>query len=1062
MTDEPRTSAENVSTGETEIAQYQVLGDLVPGIVIICNCETLQIEYANGAFYRELNNRFSSLGEFLSPLELKKVKHAIRFCMENEREEKATISFDPYSEKAHLVRFKPVGDCSILLLATSEILPSGHFEQKEILALIGNISETAAYGMWVFDLDLRKATWSEGMYHLLEIEREKYQHLVAEDAELYHRFIEPSDLPVVNENYRKLLADGDDVDMVYSIITGKGNRKKIHTSIKVLEKNANGLSKCIGINRDISAPTQLSELLLRQASEIALKEKMLMFGTWQYDVLSGQLEWSDGIYWLFGYDPYVERKTLRLDIDFLTRHIDALGENWLADLLAKLGALQKDIFEYSAGVRKKNGDRRKIESQIRVFRNKEGKPVKIYGTSRDITEKDQLMEELISYKQMVQEKEEFLGQGSFEYDLLTGNYFISEGLLKIYGINKAEANDLTLRGLFKTCFEPEEQKRVYSLFKELSVSGGAREIEVSAMVNGERKDLEVYAKVFKSVSGKTERIVGTTKDITAIKALYNELLRFKEDLSERELLLKHGTWQYDLTTGRYSLSDGLFEVFGVKNSLENFRMEDYFLPEELGKANATRHEVLEKGSAYIDGLGIRTAGGELKYIEMFSKLILDKKGDRERIIGIIRDVSRLQSFKKELKDQVMRGDVMNQELTDAKRKLEIKLTELEKANQELELYKQTMLDKDEFLNQGTWEWDLKSGRMDYSRGIYRLFGYHDKDEMAEWDKAGKDTGLHMDEKERKRNAEDWTKILAEADTYLREMEVTTKDGFRRKMETFGKVFRDENGEAYKVIGTTRDITKLKEYEQELEVKINELNRSNKDLEEFAYIASHDLHEPLRKLSTFGQRLGASADQELSPANKDYLDRMLKATDNMRNLIDNLLEFSRVTRSAATFVKTDLNHLITEVLNEQELRIEETNAEVIVDKMPELEIVPSQMKQLFNNLLSNALKFIRPDAKPVIAFRCTRLLPEEILKYKLIQNREYVKIGVEDNGIGFDRMYADKIFQIFQRLHGKSEYSGSGIGLAICRKIVDNHKGLIFAESEPGKGSLFTIILPIKP
>ena len=195
------------------------------------------------------------------------------------------------------------------------------------------------------------------------------------------------------------------------------------------------------------------------------------------------------------------------------------------------------------------------------------------------------------------------------------------------------------------------------------------------------------------------------------------------------------------------------------------------------------------------------------------------------------------------------------------------------------------------------------------------------------------------------------------------MEIVTKDGYRRRLETFGKVFRDENGIPYKVIGTTRDITKLKEYEQELEVKVNELNRSNKDLEEFAYIASHDLHEPLRKLSTFGQRLVSSAREDLSPANRDYLDRMLKAADNMRNLIDNLLEFSRVTRGAATFIKADLNKLVEEVVAEQELRIEESGAQVSIDPMPELEIVPSQIKQVFNNLLNNALKFIRNDAVP---------------------------------------------------------------------------------------------------
>jgi PAS domain S-box-containing protein len=459
---------------------------------------------------------------------------------------------------------------------------------------------------------------------------------------------------------------------------------------------------------------------------------------------------------------------------------------------------------------------------------------------------------------------------------------------------------------------------------------------------------------------------------------------------------------------------------------------------------------------------VLTPSGEVRYVEVFARLVRDNKGKPDRIIGITRDITRIHSFKKELKDQLMRVDTMNQQLTEAKEKLEIQLEKLEKANLELQLYKQTMLDKDEFLNQGTWEWDIKADRMTYSRGIYRLFGYHHKDEMKEWDDNGKDIFRHMDEEEKKRSDEDWEKILEEADTYLREMEIITKDGFQRRLETFGKVFRDEDGNAYKVIGTTRDITKLKEYEQELEVKIDELNRSNRDLEEFAYIASHDLHEPLRKLSTFGQRLSSSAEKELSPTNRDYLDRMLKATENMRNLIDNLLEFSRVTRGAATFIKTDLNQLVEEVISEQELKIEETGATVTAERMPMLEVVPSQLKQVFNNLLNNALKFIQPAVKPIIRFECESLSQAERLRYKLKLNREYYKISVTDNGIGFDKVYADKIFQIFQRLHGKSEYAGSGIGLAICRKIADNHKGLIFAESEPGKGSIFTIILPNKP
>lgn len=436
--------------------------------------------------------------------------------------------------------------------------------------------------------------------------------------------------------------------------------------------------------------------------------------------------------------------------------------------------------------------------------------------------------------------------------------------------------------------------------------------------------------------------------------------------------------------------------------------------------------------------------------------------EKEKVLQKECNDSNHKFLRKDMEEQMRKMDTINQELHEAKEKLESKLAELEKANEELRLYKQTMLEKDEFLNQGTWEWDVKSDHVIFSNGIYRLFGYHQKDDMRTWDILGKNINVHLDENEIRKSKRDWIKILKEADTYLREMEITTKDGYKRRLETFGKVFRDEDGFAYKVIGTTRDITKLKEYEQELEVKIDELNRSNKDLEEFAYIASHDLHEPLRKLSTFGQRLATNAQEELSPVNKDYLDRMLKATENMRNLIDNLLEFSRVTRGGSTFVKTDFNKLIEEVVAEQELKIEETGAEIKICEMPVLEVIPSQMKQLFNNLLNNALKFISPGKKPIVEFCCSFLKPEERSRYKLKNNREYYKITVVDNGIGFDKAYSEKIFQIFQRLHGKADYTGSGIGLAICRKIAENHKGVIFADSEPGSGASFTIILPIKP
>ncbi|HSF44505.1 MAG TPA: PAS domain-containing protein, partial [Chitinophagaceae bacterium] len=705
MTDEhSASSAHTISSGKDDITKYQALGDLVPGIVLVCDCSSFDIEYANSAFYKILKNRYSSLKEFLSPLELKKTKHAIRFCIENGKEEIAMIRFDEKSDTVYQVRFKPIDDCSILLVATADVQPTLNTEQKEIIGLAGNIRDSSGHGMWYFDFTRNCASWSDGMYEVLEIEKSLYEEQVRHDMDFYLRFVDKSDLSFLLEKRKELMETGSDVEVIYHVVTGKGNRRKIHTAINVLEKAQNKVVKCIGISKDITAQSKLSELLLQQASEQALREKMLQFGSWQYDLQTAQLEWSDGTYWLFGYDPYVERRFMHVDLALVLSHLDDVDARSVEDFFRDLDTETRDYFERSFLITKKTGDKRKLEFHIKILRNSSGVAEKIYGTVRDITEKDQLMQELISYKKMVQEKEEFLGQGSFEYELETGRYFISEGLLKIYEIPKEDAENLTLRKLFEICFDPEEQTRIYTLFKDLALKGGAREMEVKATVHGVVKELELYVKAFQSLSGKTERLVGTTKDITAIKGLYKQLLRFKEDLSEREHLLKHGTWDLDLATGKYSCSDGLFEVFGATTLSDEFRVEDYLLPGEVEKVEAAKKEVLANGSAYLDDLMIRTEEGSVRYIEMFSKLILNNKGEPARIVGISRDVSRLQSFKKELKEQVMRGDVMNHELTEAKKKLEIKLHELEKANQELQLYKQTMLDKDEFLNQGTWEW----------------------------------------------------------------------------------------------------------------------------------------------------------------------------------------------------------------------------------------------------------------------------------------------------------------------------------------------------------------------
>ncbi len=220
------------------------------------------------------------------------------------------------------------------------------------------------------------------------------------------------------------------------------------------------------------------------------------------------------------------------------------------------------------------------------------------------------------------------------------------------------------------------------------------------------------------------------------------------------------------------------------------------------------------------------------------------------------------------------------------------------------------------------------------------------------------------------------------------------------------------------------------------------------MEQFAYIASHDLQEPLRKIEAFGDRLKAKYGSQLNEQGRDYLERMQNSARRMRSLIEDLLAFSRVTTKAAPFVPVNLNEVMSEVISDLEVRIGQTQGQIEVGKLLTIYGDRRQIQQLFQNLLGNALKFHRQDEPPIVK-----------IDGKLLTNEQY-QISVTDNGIGFEEKYRDRIFQIFQRLHGRHEYEGTGVGLAICAKIVARHSGSIIAQSTPGQGTTFLITLPI--
>jgi len=356
---------------------------------------------------------------------------------------------------------------------------------------------------------------------------------------------------------------------------------------------------------------------------------------------------------------------------------------------------------------------------------------------------------------------------------------------------------------------------------------------------------------------------------------------------------------------------------------------------------------------------------------------------------------------------------------------------------------------------GTFEWLIQTDTVYWSSGIYRIY--------------------EIDEGEEKFGRMFVTQFTHPADeAYLEaafgetfqgggsldlEYRIVTPNKTQKVIHAIGKRIDDLTGKPLKFIGSIRDITARRSIEEDLRNKVEALNQSNRELEEFAYVASHDMQEPLRKITTFSSRLQEKYGDVLTGEGAMYLTRMAASAENMRRLINDLLEFSRITNTQQPFETISLNIVLREVKTDLELVIEDTGTVINSVPLPTIPAVYSQMKQLFTNIISNAIKFHKPEVSPIIDITWSVLDIARKQKFELPAEIAYYEFHIQDNGIGFDKEYELKIFDIFQRLHGRSQYPGTGIGLAICKKIAIHHKGVIYASSSEGEGATFSIILP---
>jgi PAS domain S-box-containing protein len=325
------------------------------------------------------------------------------------------------------------------------------------------------------------------------------------------------------------------------------------------------------------------------------------------------------------------------------------------------------------------------------------------------------------------------------------------------------------------------------------------------------------------------------------------------------------------------------------------------------------------------------------------------------------------------------------------------------------------------------------------------------------------TVIHLDDYQNIQEIIDKIKVSKVGEIFEAKCQIKNGQGvwipFLNRLTAFK---RDNQHKVTQIIGVAIDISELKSAEKILEQKNEELLKMNKELESFAYVSSHDLQEPLRKIQTFSSRIMEKEYENLSENGKNYLNRMRLAAERMQQLINDLLAYSRTKVQERKFENTDLKIIIEEVEEDLKDDLNKKGGQIEINTSCHANIIPFQFRQLIYNLISNSIKFAKSTEKLCIKVDFNMVKGAEINNDRLIAESDYCHISIADNGIGFNSDYKEKIFEIFQRLHGREEYSGTGIGLAIVKKIVDNHNGIITAEGELNVGATFNIYLPLNP
>ena len=885
--------------------------------------------------------------------------------------------------------------------------------------------EIAAMGNWSWDVVANKLEWTDQLYRMYGLEPQSEEITI----ERFLSFVHPDDRQFVRDGVEEL-NNKDSLDYTFRIVVEGGTVKWLRSMAQVLRNDKGEVNFIMGIEQDVTEKQKLigkleeSQRLYKQAQELA------RIGNFTWNIQTGEVFWSDEVYKIYE-RPYGENIQFQDAFrPIKEEHKPSVQKAIEETIVNKKGQ------SINYAIHRKDGGLKYITLHTDVGLNNQGEISYIIGTAQDVTEKEELIERLKESERLYKQAQSLAQMGNWTYDFATNTTTWSDEMFEIYELTKRVP--LTAEE-WKAYLSPGDAERLFADFeKSVKEHQPLEATHTIHLPGGKTKSLHRKGEIIYGEDGRAIRIVGTTQDVT-------QQLKIQADLKESQRFIRKITDAtpsiislYNVDTGVYTfISEGLHKLLGydAEEVLEKgvAFFTDIIHRDDLEHIMEKKSKALQEANSTADTKDIVTEfiyrmkhkNGEYRWFHTYGTIFdRNKEGKVEHVLNISLDITE----QKEAIQTIREQEHFIQQIADAS---------------------PTIL----------YLFDIPSQSIAYiNHEVFFVLGYS-PDEITE---SNDITNLlyHQDDIELLPERRQSKRVFQQVDSMIQyECRLKHKEGGYRWVLVREIVFKTaENGAITQIIGAALDISRRKEMEKTILQNAHQLEQSNASLEEFAYVASHDLKEPLRKISTFGDRLVASQIDKLNDEGKMYLRKIVDASQRMQNMISDLLSISMISGNY-TFESTSLQKVLEDTLQTLEFKIEQRKAIIRYDSLPEVKVIPSQFRQLFQNLISNSLKFVKEDAQPVIVVNCTAATEEEINNYQLAKAASYYKISFSDNGIGFENEYAQKIFAIFQRLHGRSEYEGSGIGLAICKKIVEHHGGVIFAHGQPEEGATFTIILP---